>query len=1027
MYESWNMISRRLLGVYAVAAIALFWISVDVDLVFRALLRSNWLSNSLVDPTILSWIIALSVGLLISLATLWMRTLSEAWRVWFLALALFCLFGVIKGVFEISNPGLRAVAIPHAFRYATDLMILWELGTFVPLFCLWRWSWHRFGWNQWHETAAMVLFGISLALVLIVAAPLRTVPHLAAFSSTVIFTSLSGLCSVTIIEASGHARDWKWSSIPIAIGLAIAIGVILPGVSIPFIGFAFTMSLAQLLEAANTILQGRFGWPLSKTVTAYLAFLTTMTAFHLPMLVQNEVLAINNMRYHLGASEADDQGSYYFHWCDQVEVFVPNLRVALHSRPSGSLALWNPHSEFGRPVTHLAARSTAHPMMYALSLITDDEFEIFTWQWILLNFLCGTFMFLLLVELEIDPFAAFVGAVFLAYGLLSCFLSYYPGWSAVFAWTVCTLWLVTLFCRSGKLYALPGIAVSVSSLITMGILPIAVMHLWLISFFSAGMLWSRCDNWLLVVKRGLLLMAAGAVAIGLCSPYIADTMVARELAARMTDDRFDDHFFAGSQRDAHSACHALLTVIDPYVLDDPITMTAKYHEFDPGYTRRGIYPIPSVVLCPVYTILLVSGLTSVRMRAWWPLVILASVPFMLSWFTVTHVVLVKVLGLGLSSYPTDYVSIIPIAIVIAFGIEAILGMSFSLPRTIGIGVLLVLFACSLGYASTWMTPEVSARAACFTSLVLGSTFAMSFVPRRLLWFLLILFATLCYGWPAFKTRPEVLRETQLTQVVREISGDERRFALIRSSPDVLLSPDSHIQGGLNSIHTYNSFVTTEYVKLMQNMSVGPSNLHGRRHNYVDLKTVEYGPTFWISGVNVVVSNEQLDVLPWLEHIATIDNTHHVYRTRVEPKMWGLVESSNFRKLDTTIEWIPRDPTLPSLHALEPLDRCDDVKTFRFKADDGARLLFLSQQFHPHWYAYSGDERLEAIRVNDFFQGVIVPPGVTNVKLRFEPYSRFAVHLRYLLTLFAAMCGIGWIFDPQRQPCLSGENKSESGG
>lgn len=50
----------------------------------------------------------------------------------------------------------------------------------------------------------------------------------------------------------------------------------------------------------------------------------------------------------------------------------------------------------------------------------------------------------------------------------------------------------------------------------------------------------------------------------------------------------------------------------------------------------------------------------------------------------------------------------------------------------------------------------------------------------------------------------------------------------------------------------------------------------------------------------------------------------------------------------------------------------------------ARLLVINELFHPRWHAYTEGQRLQVYPTNDVMRGVIVPPGVSTIELRFEP-------------------------------------------
>jgi hypothetical protein len=48
----------------------------------------------------------------------------------------------------------------------------------------------------------------------------------------------------------------------------------------------------------------------------------------------------------------------------------------------------------------------------------------------------------------------------------------------------------------------------------------------------------------------------------------------------------------------------------------------------------------------------------------------------------------------------------------------------------------------------------------------------------------------------------------------------------------------------------------------------------------------------------------------------------------------------------------------------------------------ARFLVLNEMYHPRWRAFAGGRELEIEPTNLAMRGMLVPPGVTDVQLRF---------------------------------------------
>jgi hypothetical protein len=63
---------------------------------------------------------------------------------------------------------------------------------------------------------------------------------------------------------------------------------------------------------------------------------------------------------------------------------------------------------------------------------------------------------------------------------------------------------------------------------------------------------------------------------------------------------------------------------------------------------------------------------------------------------------------------------------------------------------------------------------------------------------------------------------------------------------------------------------------------------------------------------------------------------------------------------------------------------DDYENIRVTAWPKETLLFVSQQYHSAWRATAGRRLLRTVRVNQFYQGVLIPPMIGDVELSFHP-------------------------------------------
>jgi hypothetical protein len=75
----------------------------------------------------------------------------------------------------------------------------------------------------------------------------------------------------------------------------------------------------------------------------------------------------------------------------------------------------------------------------------------------------------------------------------------------------------------------------------------------------------------------------------------------------------------------------------------------------------------------------------------------------------------------------------------------------------------------------------------------------------------------------------------------------------------------------------------------------------------------------------------------------------------------------------------------------------------------ASIIVLNHVYHPRWYAHGITANaiipLETVVINDVYQGVIVPNGVTDIAMEFTPWSRWMwlVHWGWLASAVVILC------------------------
>jgi hypothetical protein len=318
-----------------------------------------------------------------------------------------------------------------------------------------------------------------------------------------------------------------------------------------------------------------------------------------------------------------------------------------------------------------------------------------------------------------------------------------------------------------------------------------------------------------------------------------------------------------------------------------------------------------------------------------------------------------------------YLALAALPLLVALlGVAAVPGLADSL----GVVTGLVLFVASMALA--WR-----GRAA-LVALALVST--LWYAPRMIL-----------------DRSPESIHfDSPLVESLREHTERGSRFALVGRVPMI-----SNQEGmlGLRSIHTYNPLMTESYrawIPTVAGKEIPPYSRHFQALASVDVVGT---PAFSFTGVDVLVTTE-VAARPELELVRAY-NGLQVYRVRRPAPLEAQVaearrEGEGRFRIDGDLREAPRLP-------VRRVEGRDDRLVFEVSSTSEPTLLFVSQQFHPQWRAHSGSEPLRTVRVNDFYQGVVVPPGVGSVTLEFVPASLWSWLPQVGFVVAAGVVGLRW--------------------
>ncbi|MEW4562461.1 hypothetical protein AB1K70_08040 [Bremerella sp. JC770] len=911
---------------------------------------------------------ALVVMMASALVAFWNRSSSEESRLKTRELILFLVSGALLGL---------PMNLPPSFYQAACLATIVLLQTYY--------AWTLFARCQDLKGCA---YGYIASLLAIVASVLLFADGISILQivglSFLVFLHLFRLVLELGSRTDAEPRPMELKWFVAGMGISLVLLYVAP----PAAGFAIALTsiflMASLWINILNRIQSRFPviarWFSEKhqPLAAFGCYVLIFAACWHPVAISGEVMAVSNMCYHLGAPESYD--GRRFSWCmsDQIETFVPLLHQSLNSKSRHRLALWNPHSEFGTPTLHSANLSNLHFIPHVLSLFIEDAFVLYSWMTLVICFLAGTFAFLLFSELGVKPFGAMAGALFLSCGMTPSYLTYFSAFPSTYCWTCCLLWVLVVYCRTGNLIWLLAIVVAVFSFLVTGNLAIAPPHIFMVMGVAVtSLLWFRV-SWKQLLVRGTLLLLAAIVGASLCAPVVLDIAVAQKRSVRQDHEEFGSLLKKSVIRRCDSAATEAVRRFDPFIIGNPVdSMEGRLIADLP------VQPWFPVFFGPVFAILLAAGVVSPATRKWWPVCLFAAAVSALSYSDITAPVVHLVLGLSLSSIPTDYVTIIPLSLIIGLGFDTIAGARRGWHR-----VAIVVFAILIAlFISCVQDPQVVPHFAFISLYLFGLSCGAMLIKSRSLMVGAIAISVVLFSSDLLITRPTVLVRTELTDTVNAaLTTEDGRFAVAREKGNELLSPQSYIFSNLRSIHTYNSFVPRIYKPFIETLGETQGDIQDRRFKFLKCDSLKYDVPLRLSCIEVIVASCELDY-PWLELEKKVGR-NFVYKVAGPHKHFGIVRS-NFEELGPgSVQWTPESPELESLEDIVVTEKLDDFMQFDVAGVHEPSLIFMSQQFHPQWVAYSESGPLETVEINSFFQGILVPADANVVNIEFAPYSRW---------------------------------------
>jgi hypothetical protein len=368
----------------------------------------------------------------------------------------------------------------------------------------------------------------------------------------------------------------------------------------------------------------------------------------------------------------------------------------------------------------------------------------------------------------------------------------------------------------------------------------------------------------------------------------------------------------------------------------------------------------------------------------WPWLLAITVFFSFNVSSAAHLFAVHHLGLGMSRCRTCWGALIPICVLTGMVVDRVLRRGIS--RRLWIGYAAGAATLTALYAGLWLTGTQPPLAAVAGAAGAAAALWLWLRTRSPLGIAVLAVAVaIGYGSSTVMLRPRstVCLRSSLTDALQATADGSCRYA--RVSPMTALPPNEECIVGLRSVHAYDSLSSRRYQGVLRTWSRAESLVYGRFFGELDRNTLAgSGEALSLAGVKYLISELPLD-LPWLEPARPVGK-FYVHESRLPPRM--LFQTAAFALPEPNAAVVEAD-SRASDRPVRCLTNQGDHLRYVTARQETETLLFISQQYHKYWQARDKNGPLRTVAVNDFYQGVLLPPGTEEVELRFLPWGRWS--------------------------------------
>lgn len=685
---------------------------------------------------------------------------------------------------------------------------------------------------------------------------------------------------------------------------------------------------------------------------------------------------------------------------------IGEIQLSLTSPKSGALSIWTHQSGHGRALfPHYAYTEATFTTWLATRVGGDifgwDVYQITTLRNLALIYVAGLFLLLYGIQLKLHHWASMLaGFIYATAPPFSAWVVNYP-FMVSGSMGIIGLYAIHRLILKPHPWVWLLLAWAIHVQITSAYLQHTVYLLYLLVGYALIHILKQSSLWTERWRHGLIVSSAVVVGLIASLPMFVDLYVEYQFSIRTF---------------GQNAQVNVLPINDFYRITS--LFIPDIYGVKPAFTlpiEQDLQLLNGRYFTLLATLLILVGIGCAWRHVWGWLVWLL-LAFAMTYIPIIHDASFRSIFPQISAWakPFDFATLhIPSAIIMLWGIHSLLTHSWRYLWSIGIlGSVVMTIALWAGHTAG-ETPRWAFVAFEIAVIIVIAVRRWWQSPHYVvLLTLIVLMSSALVTFPTIyrQAHADMAKPSELHQFIATNLDPNRSLVEIstpNTQPCCFVRGNENIMFQIPTVHIYRSNVSVYYSNLVRRL--GGRIVRGSVSNYIQPRYNH--PDFWMLNVGVVVSYQPQEH-PSLTHIITRHKLHiyrntapgagcclHIPQTAITAQMhtnqYGhpTLALGNIRKLP--------------YQELTKIDDVGDQYTLVNPTAEAA-VIVLNHVYHPKWYAHGSTSTttipLETVVINDVYQGVIVPSGITRISLEFTPWSRWMwlVHWGWIMGLGIVM-------------------------